>query len=117
MGLSRQLLDETSNVLVVDHGGQKTGFAVGDLKAIEHALWSPKVPVLGTQRTERAIERENQQLVEVNVQGKKILVELIDFNLQANRTLQQGERHPLEPTQMPDTPAIDHSGGMRKYMA
>ena len=41
----------------------------------------------------------------------------IDFNLQANRTLQQGERHPLEPTQMPDTPAIDHSGGMTKYMA
>ena len=117
MGLSRQLLDETSNVLVVSHGDQKTGFAVGDLKAIEHALWSPKVPVLGTQRTERAVERENQQLVEVNVQGKKVLVELIDFNLQANRTLQQGERHPLEPTQMPDTPAIDHSGGMTKYMA
>ncbi|BET26964.1 chemotaxis signal transduction protein [Limnobacter thiooxidans] len=117
MGLARQSLNETSNVLVVDHGGQKTGFAVGELKAIEHALWSPKIPVLGTQRTERTVARENQQLVEVMLQGQKNLVELIDFNLQANRTLQQGERHPLEPTQMLDTPKIDHSGGMTKYTA
>lgn len=117
MGLPRQSLNEASNVLVVEHGDRKTGFAVGELRAIEHALWSPTIPVLGAQRTERVVERQSQQLVEVMVHGQKSLVELIDFKSQAAQTFKQDDVHPLEPTQMLDTTAIDHSGGMTTYMA
>lgn len=117
MGLPRQPLNEASNVLVVEHENQKTGFAVGELRAIEHALWSPTIPVLGAQRTERAIARQNQQLVEVMVQGRKSLIELIDFRSQATHAHRREDMYPLEPTQMPDTTTIDHSGGMTTYVA
>ena len=84
LGMHKQPLDSDSNVLVMDIQGQAIGYAVGRLRAIETAQWSPTLPVLGARRHDRGSERSSQELVEVPLQGRNTLVELLDVRTVAS---------------------------------
>lgn len=86
LGLPRQNLNTSSNVLVVHLENQPIGLAVGCLRSIEQAKWSPEVPVLGTARHARqGVTRHTQKLVEVLVGNTRKMLEVISARDEAQR--------------------------------
>lgn len=86
LGLPRQNLNTSSNVLVVHLGNQPVGLAVGCLRSIEQANWSPEVPVLGAARDARqGVNRHTQKLAEVLVGNERKMLEVISAREEAQR--------------------------------
>ncbi|MCZ8014768.1 MAG: chemotaxis protein CheW [Limnobacter sp.] len=86
LGLPRQKLNTSSNVLVVHLENQPIGLAVGCLRSIEQANWSPEVPVLGAARTERSgVNKLTKKLAEVLVGNERKLLEIISAREEAQR--------------------------------
>lgn len=86
LGLPRQHLNTSSNVLVVHLDKQPIGLAVGCLRSIEQANWSPEVPVLGASRNTRpGVNRHSRKLAEVLVGNERNLLEVISAREEAQR--------------------------------
>lgn len=86
LGLPRQNLNTSSNVLVVHLENQPIGLAVGCLRSIEQAKWSPEVPVLGATRHAReGVTRHTQKLAEVLVGNERKMLEVISARDEAQR--------------------------------
>lgn len=86
LGLPRQNLNTSSNVLVVHLENQPVGLAVGCLRSIEQANWSPEVPVLGAARDARqGVNRHTQKLAEVLVGNVRKMLEVISARDEAQR--------------------------------
>lgn len=102
MGLSRQQLDSSCNILVVHVDGKPAGLAVGCLRSIEQAHWAPEVPVLGAARNMLSgLPRHTQKLVEVLIGKERRLLEVISALDEATRfltnTQPQSSTFALEP--------------------
>lgn len=102
LGLPRQNLNTSSNVLVVHLENQPIGLAVGCLRSIEQAKWSPQVPVLGAARHARqGLTRHTQKLAEVLVGNQRKMLEVISARDEAQRfadgNLAIGADRPLTP--------------------
>lgn len=80
LGMGRQMLDDNSSILVVEHAGRQVGFAVTQLLSIESATWQPSLPVLGEARCQRShLLGESQTLIEVQLDGQSQLIEMLDL--------------------------------------